>query len=459
MKTKKLLPGDKAIAPGTVNTVPQKAMFPISQDRLDAIMAEMGIRGITTATIRQICSLAKGLEAEGDDKFVHLELGNPGIPAQRIGIDAEIEALNDGVACTYPAIMGIPALKEAGSQFIKAFLGIDIPPKCVIPTVGSMQGSFTIMLLLGRRCQGKDTMLFINPGFPAQRHQAKVLGLKTESFDIYDYRGDKLRSKLESILAKGHITGIIYSNPNNPAWINLTDSELRTIGELATKYDAIVVEDLAYLGMDFRTDYSKPFCEPFIPSVARYTDNYILLISGSKIFSYAGQRIATLCMSEAVYNRRYPELEAFYGMTTFGDCYVFGVLYGASSGTAHSAQIALAHMMKAAADGQINFIDDCREYGRRGKRVIKAFEDNGFRLVYDKDGDSRISDGFFFTAAYKDLDSGELQKELLRYGIATISLPSTGSLQSGIRVCVSMMTDEDAFDRLEKRLYQFHNDH
>ena len=103
-----------------------------------------------------------------------------------------------------------------------------------------MQGSFTVMLLLKQRLPEKDTMLFINPGFPAQRNQAKILGFNMEQFDIYDYRGKKLEEKLESILSSGRITGIIYSNPNNPAWTNLTEEELEIIGRMATKHDAIV---------------------------------------------------------------------------------------------------------------------------------------------------------------------------------------------------------------------------
>lgn len=47
-----------------------------------------------------------------------------------------------------------------------------------MPTVGSMQASFTLMLLLAQRIPGKDTMLFMNPGFPAQRNRAKIIGNK-----------------------------------------------------------------------------------------------------------------------------------------------------------------------------------------------------------------------------------------------------------------------------------------
>lgn len=422
-------------------------------------MAEMGINDIEKATIRQICALADRLESMADDNMVHLEMGNPGLEASRVGIDAECEALKSGLPNKYPNIAGCPELKEAGSRFIKAFADIDIPARCIVPTVGSMQGSFTLMMLLNRRIKGKDTMLFINPGFPAQHNQAKVLGLKEESFDLYDYRGKKLEAKLEEILSKGNITGILYSNPNNPAWTNFTEEELEIIGRMATRYDAIILEDHAYFGMDFRTNYGTPWEPPYMPTVARYTDNYVMLLSASKIFSYAGQRIALVAMSEKVFDRTYEDLADFFNIPGFGNAYIFGVLYCASSGTAHSAQYALTAMLEAATAGELNFVEECRDYAIRAEKARKLFLDNGFHLVYDKDGDRPVSDGFFFTMGYDGMTGGELQRELLAHGIASISLPSTGSEQQGIRVCVSMLTEEGLFGQLGERLKNFTESH
>lgn len=434
-------------------------MFPIDKKSLDETIKKLEIVDVTTATIRQICSLSDALEEVAGEPFIHLEIGNPGLPANQIGVEAECAALQDGIANKYPAINGIPQLKKAGSRFIKAFLDVDVPAQGIVPTVGSMQGCFTMMLLLKQRMPEKDTMLFINPGFPAQRNQAKVLGLNIASFDIYEYRGKKLEAKLEEMMKVGNITGLIYSNPNNPAWTNLTEEELEIIGRMATKYDVIVLEDLAYLGMDFRSDLGQPFQAPYVPTVAKYTDNYVLMISASKIFSYAGQRIALVCMSDKVYHRHYQYLMDFYEMPSFGDAYIFGVLYVSSSGTAHSAQYALAAMMDAACDGKLNFVKDSREYGRRAGIVKKMLLDNGFHIVYAIDGDRPISDGFFFTAGYKDMTSEELQIELMRYGVSSISLPSTGSEQNGVRVCVSMISDDESFARLNERLKAFNNDY
>ena len=228
---------------------------------------------------------------------------------------------------------------------------------------------------------------------------------------------------------------------------------------MATKYDVIVIEDLAYLGMDFRTDFSHPYEAPFIPSVGKYTDNFIMLISGSKIFSYAGQRIAIVAMSENVYDRQYEFFTKFYEMPSFGDAYVFGVLYTASSGTGHSAQHALAAMMDAACDGKLDFVKETSEYARRAKIMKKSFIDNGFEIVYEMDGDQPISDGFFFTVGYPGIDGKSLQTELLRHGISAITLESTGSEQDGVRICVSTLSSESDFETLNERLKAFKDEH
>lgn len=419
----------------------------------------MNIPNIASATIRQILALAVRLERHLGDRFVHLEMGNPGLPASETGIEAECAALRSGIANQYPNISGIPKLKEAGSKFLKAFMDVDVPPRCIIPTVGSMQATFTLFLLLGQRIPGKDTILFLDPGFPAQHNQVKLLGLKQESIDMYEARGEKLEGRLEEKLSKGNISAILYNNPNNPAWTNLTDTEYAAIARMAEKYDVLIVEDHAYMGMDFRQRYGVPYQAPLVPTVRKWTDQCIMLVSASKIFSYAGQRIAMVCMSEAVADRVYPFLENFYEMPTFGDAYVFGVLYCASSGTSHSAQYAFAAMLEAAVEGKLDFVKETAEYGRRGKLAKKAFLDNGFHLVYEKDGNEPISDGFFFTVGYLGMTGAELQKGLLRYGVSTISLPSTGSHQEGVRVCVSMLSTQELVDKLGERLRAFHANH
>lgn len=426
---------------------------PINKELIDNTIREHGIQDFAKATIREVKGVAAHAEKESGVEFIKMEMGIPGLPAAQVGVDAQIKSLQDGIAHSYPDIQGLPALKEAASEFVKALIGVDINPEGCVPVCGSMQGTFASFLTCSQADKKKDTVLFIDPGFPVQKMQLQVQGTKYETFDVYNFRGEKLGPKLESYLTNGNICAIVYSNPNNPSWICMTDDELRTIGSLATKYDCIIMEDLAYFAMDFRRDI-RPFQKPYQPSVANYTDNYILLISGSKAFSYAGERIGVTCISDKLFHRHYHDLAERYEGLPFGPVFSTRMLYALSSGTSHSAQYAMAAMLKAAAEGKFDFRSEIKIYGDRAHKLKEIFTRHNFYIVYDKDLDQPIADGFYFTIGYPGMTSGELAHELMYYGVSAICLVTTGSEQEGLRVCTSFIRDEQ-YAALEERMSIF----
>lgn len=427
---------------------------PIKKEIIDGLISQFGIQDFAKATIREVKLVASVAEQETGVEFIKMEMGIPGLPAAQVGVDAQVKALKEGIAHSYPNIQGLPELKTEASRFVKAFIGVDIAPEGCIPVCGSMQGTFASFLTCSQANKQKDTVLFIDPGFPVQKMQLQVLGVKYETFDVYEYRGSKLRAKLESYLSKGNICSIVYSNPNNPSWICFNEDELKTIGELATQYDVIVMEDLAYFAMDFRKNLSEPFQPPYQVSVARYTDNYMLLISGSKAFSYAGERIGVTCISDKLYKRHYDDLATRYEGLPFGPVFSTRMLYALSSGTSHSAQFAMAAMLKAASDGQYDFRKEISVYGERAHKLKAIFSKHGFHIVYDKDLDEPIADGFYFTIGYKNMTSGQLAHELMYYGVSAICLVTTGSKQEGLRVCTSFIEDHQ-YEMLEQRMAIF----
>jgi len=432
---------------------------PVDYEIVKAKINESDLPAVGTASIREIVKLVNQIERATGVKFIRMEMGVPGLLPPSIGTDAEIAALKKGVASVYPNIEGLRQLKEETSRFLKLFLNIELSPAGCVPTVGSMMGGMISFLVANRNDKTKEGTLFIDPGFPVQKQQVKMLGHDFHSFDVYDYRGKKLRDKLESYLVSGKISSILYSNPNNPSWICFNEEELSIIGELATKYDVIVIEDLAYFGMDFRKDYSKPGEPPFQPTVARYTDDYVLLISSSKIFSYAGQRIGMMAISDHLFERQYPDLLRYYNSDRFGHSVIFGALYSLSSGVSHSAQYGLAALLKAVNDGQYKYLDDVKEYGAKAKVLKDLFLSSGFKIVYDRDLDEPLADGFYFTISYPGMSGMELLEELLYYGISAISLDITGSNRhEGLRACVSQVS-MDQFKVLEYRLKRFMVDH
>ncbi len=432
--------------------------LPISQELLEEKLKALGAGNPKKLSIRETVRLSMMLEEASKEKYIHFEMGVPGLKPPKVATLAEKKALDEGLAAIYPPIEGIKPLKEQAALFAKNFLDIDINPTCVLPTVGSMQACMA-SFMVGNRCNAKKTKtLFIDPGFPVNKAQLRVMGMEFYSFDVYNYRGEKLEAKLREFLDKGDVATILYSSPNNPSWINFTEQELQIIARLSKEYDVIILEDLAYFGMDFRNDISKPGVGPFNPTVAKYTNNYILLLSGSKSFSYAGQRIAVMMISQTLFNRNFEDLKRYFSNSNFGHAMIFDALYTLSTGTSHTAQWALAAILEACNNGSYNFIEDIKEYEYRAKEIKKMFLDNNFKIVYDKDGDKDVSDGFYFTIEYPGLDCSQLIFGLLRHGIAAIGLNICNSdNNSGLRICVSQI-GEEKFATVKQRLDAFNKE-
>ena len=431
---------------------------PVSRNVVDEMLAKNNIKDVARISIREISKLINDIEQKTNIGFIRMEVGVPGLPAPQVGVEAQIQALKDGKASLYPSIEGLLEFKNEAARFVKNFLDITISPECCIPTVGAMQAGFALLLTVNRMDKNKEGTLFLDPGFPMQKVQCKLLGQTYRTFDVFNYRGEKLREKMEEMMADGKISSILYSNPNNPAWFCFTDEELRIIGELANKYNAVVIEDLAYFGMDFRKDYSKPGVPPYQPTVAKYTDNFILMISASKAFSYAGERMAFVAISDKIWSTNAPDLLRYHNSENFSKAFLFGTIYALSAGTSHSAQVGFAAMLKAANDGTCDFIETVKEYGEKAQIMKQYFTDNGFYIVYDKDGEEDIADGFYFTFNYPGFTGEELLRELLNYGISAIALNVTGSQCEGIRACVSLVNRKQ-FPTLKERLELFHRQH
>lgn len=438
--------------------------FPLDKQLVDQTCMDFGLMDaheLGQATIRQMVGVVKEIESRTGCKYVHMELGNPGLPAEKIGVEAQCRALQDGVANQYPIIVGIDPLRHWASEFFKAFFNLHIPEDCIVPCVGSMQGCFALDTLIHQLRLDRDTILFIDPCFPVQKQQCRVIGIHVDTLEIGNYRGEKFRDALEEKLRSGHISAILFSNPNNPSWMCLSEEELRIMGQLADRYDTIVIEDSAYLNMDFRNpNRGVPYQAPYQPSVGRYTRNCVHLVSCSKIFSYAGERAAVIAVHPELAKRHFPALtERYHNDGQFMRTLIYQTLYALSSGTPHSVQYAIAALFEAACKGELNFTENAREYARRAGKIKEIMLRNGFHIVYDKDADGQeVGDGFFFTFGYKDWTGEQLLNKIIYYGVSAITLSSTGALREGMRGCASAIT-EDQFDVLEERLRQFNEDY
>ncbi len=166
-----------------------------------------------------------------------------------------------------------------------------------------------------------------------------------------------------------------------------------------------------------------------------------------------------MAISDHLFNRSYPDLLRYYSSDKFGHSVIFGALYGLSAGVSHSAQFGLAALLKAVNDGIYNYRDDVMEYAEKAAIMKNLFVTNNFKIVYDRDLDDPLADGFYFTISYPGMTGRELLQELLSYGISAISLDITGSeRKEGLRACVSLVPRKQ-FGDLKLRLKKFNDDH
>ncbi|MFC1760180.1 aminotransferase class I/II-fold pyridoxal phosphate-dependent enzyme [Candidatus Neomarinimicrobiota bacterium] len=429
-----------------------KSKFPLDETILNNIIKVHEV-DLNDIGIRELKRLVDDLSDQYKVDFQHFEFGVPGIPADRLGPEEEIRVLSEDkkLPSTYPPFDGIPRLKKATACFVKAFLNIDVEPENCIPTVGAMHGGFIAQAIAGRRFKKANTILYLDPGFPVNKLQTKFLGLKRDSIDLYNHRGSQLAKKLEKKLSTGKIGAVLWSSPNNPTWLCLKDEELNMIGELLTKYDVIGIEDSAYFGMDFRFDYGVPNKPPYQPTVANYTDNYIVIISSSKMFSYAGQRIAVAIVSPKLSKKKYSNLKKYYDTKSFGKAFVHGGIYPTTAGVPQSPQHALSALFEATFKGEYDYLSKVRTYGNRAKEAKIIFLNNGFELLYDKDLEEPIADGFYFTIKRQGMTGGELLHVMLLFGMSGIPMRPTGTKLEGVRICVSLVPQEQ-YRELERRV-------
>src|SRR3990172_9298509 len=109
----------------------QTKSTPIDYQIVTQQILENKMENLGKASIREIKKLIDDIEKASGEKFVRMEMGIPGLPPTKVGVDAEIEALKKGVASVYPDIFGIQPLKIETSRFVKLFMDIDVIQKDV----------------------------------------------------------------------------------------------------------------------------------------------------------------------------------------------------------------------------------------------------------------------------------------------------------------------------------------
>lgn len=220
--------------------------------------------------------------AETLPDVIKLGRGDPDLDTPAHIIAAGQEALAKG-ATHYTHPLGIPALRQAIADNIRAHGGADYAPDQIVVTPGGQQAMFVIALGL---LNPGDEILVPCPGYNPY-HQAAELA---EATTVHIRTSIATNFCLTAEMVEAAITPrskiLVLINPNNPTGTVTPPDEIRRIAEVAKKHDLIVISDEIYARLTYGNHQVQPVAA--LPGMAERT---ITLSGLSKAYAMTGWRI------------------------------------------------------------------------------------------------------------------------------------------------------------------------
>ncbi len=428
-----------------LSVLKDNSLVPRSGD-IDKLVRSLGV-DCHEFNIEEYWSVVDRLARMPGADYVRLDFGIPGLLPSVIARDTHSKLLGEGtVSAQYPPHAGLPHLNSVLSRFMARQLAVSVAPADVFVTCGATQALFVAQAVAARLMPSARSVAFLTPNYPPMRAQARFLGMNIVSIDVDGKRGDALIEAIREAFESGEVAALCWASPSNPGWMIPTEYELASIADLCRTHGVIPIEDLTYLGMAAPGGGG-------LPSIAHHTDEYFLVLSSSKMLSYAGERVGFLIGSPSLLARGSPGLEtAFAADSVRRACGSF--IFNLTAGAPHSAQYAVASVLDAVNKGQYPLAEALSVYKRRARRLNALLEKNGFYTLYTPQDDG-TGDGFYVNFGYPGLSELTLLKALLRVGVAVLPLSIFGSARTdGVRACVGRL-EEEMIPVLETRLAGF----
>lgn len=191
---------------------------------------------------RKLREVAK-LNSEGKD-IISLGIGGPDRPPHEKVIDALCKEAHKDDSHGYQPYVGLPALRNAYSDWYKRWYGVVLNPDSEIqPLIGSKEGILHIMMAF---VNPGDGVLVPNPGYPTYSSVAKLAEAKIFTYNLTEKNHwypdfDELE--------KMPLTGIklMWLNyPNMPTGAPATMDLFQKVVEFGKKHNIVIVNDNPY---------------------------------------------------------------------------------------------------------------------------------------------------------------------------------------------------------------------
>lgn len=222
--------------------------------------------------------------AQRYDDVIDLSLGDPDLVTNRIIIDKAYEDTLKGHT-KYTDFRGDVELRQEIQTFYKEDFGYDVADEEIFVTAS---GTHAMCLAFCSILDPGDEVIIHAPYYTYYTTQIEFAGGVPVVLDCVEEEGFQINvEKMEQLITE-RTKAILVNTPNNPTGVCMTKETLLAVGELAKKYDLLVIAD------DIYTAYS--FSEPFIPmmSLPGMKERTVTLNSYSKDYTMTGWRVGQI---------------------------------------------------------------------------------------------------------------------------------------------------------------------
>lgn len=242
------------------------------------------IEAIEPFYVMDILARARDLEAQGRS-IIHMEVGEPDFVTPQPIIDAGIAALNAGQTHYTPAL-GLPALRQAVSDFYRDQYGVEISAERIVITPGA---SGALQLALGALVNPGEHVLMADPGYPCNRHFVQLFDGVPVSMPVGADSAYQLTAEMIAANWNEKCKAVLLASPSNPTGTVLDACSLEAIAECVQSKGGQLIVDEIYHGLVYEND---------IPSILQFDQSAMVINSFSKYFGMTGWRLGWLIAPE-----------------------------------------------------------------------------------------------------------------------------------------------------------------
>jgi aspartate/methionine/tyrosine aminotransferase len=374
------------------------------------------LRDIEPFHVMDILARARALEAAGQS-IIHLEIGEPDFPTPGPIVDAGIRSLEAGYTHYTPAL-GLAELRQAVANSYPG--GSNPGAERVVITPGA---SGALQLLFAALINPGDEVLLADPGYPCNRHFARLFEGRAAPVPVTAETGYQLTSELIREHWTPRTVAVMVASPSNPTGTIVSDAEMARIVDTVAELGGTLIVDEIYQGLTYDADVS---------SALNHSSDVVVVNSFSKFYGMTGWRVGWIVAPEEL-------VEAIERLAQ-------NIFIAAPTPAQYAALAAFSDDVRAELERRRQIFRERRDY------LLPAIQELGFRVPVTPAG------AFYLYADCSELtaDSFTFAQDLLNEaGVAITPGMDFGSNRPERYVRFSYANEIENLKEAVRRLQQF----